>query len=168
MEPLVDTVIEDPRWQALGLAARGDAAAVAVLAELGMAPVGFTMCIMGCDDARIAELNAAFREKGMPTNVLSWPSQERGAEFVGEMPALPDPGMGDEAVSLGDIALAYETCGREAAEQEKSVEDHVTHLIVHGILHLLGFDHVEDEDAELMEATEVRILAKLGVADPYM
>lgn len=167
MEPLVDTVIEDPRWQALGLATRGDAAAAAVLAELGMAPVGYTLCIMGCDDARIAELNAEFREKGMPTNVLSWPSEERGAEFVGEMPDLPEPGVA-EAVSLGDIALAYETCAREAAEQEKSVEQHVTHLIVHGILHLLGFDHVEDEDAELMEATEVRILANLGVADPYM
>lgn len=167
MEPLVDTVIEDPRWQTLGLAARGDAAAAAVLAELGMAPVGYTLCIMGCDDARITELNAEFREKGMPTNVLSWPSEERGAEFVGEVPELPEPGEG-EAVSLGDIALAYETCAREAAEQEKSVEQHVTHLIVHGILHLLGFDHVEDEDAELMEATEVRILAKLGVADPYL
>ena len=68
---------------------------------------------------------------------------------------------------LGDIAIAYETCEREAAEQKKSLSDHVTHLLVHGLLHLLGYDHIEDEDAALMEGIETRTLATLGIADPY-
>jgi probable rRNA maturation factor len=69
---------------------------------------------------------------------------------------------------LGDIAIAFETCEEEAAAHGKTMHDHVTHLLVHGILHLLGYDHIRDPDAELMEATEVRILAKLGLDDPYV
>lgn len=167
MEPLVDTVIEDPRWQALGLEGLADRAARAVLADLGMGSEGFSLCVMGCDDARIATLNADFRGKPRPTNVLSWPSEERAAEFVGEAPEAPAPGEADDPTHLGDIAIAYETCAREAAEQEKTLPDHVIHLLVHGLLHLLGYDHIEDEDAALMEGIETRILATLGIADPY-
>ena len=167
MEPLVDCVIEDPRWEGFGLATRAEAAAGAALAEVGLAPGGFLICVMGCDDARIAELNGQFRAKGMPTNVLSWPSEDRAAEAPGQGPALPAAGDADDPEELGDIAIAWETCAREAAEQGKSPEDHVTHLIVHATLHLLGYDHQNDADATLMEATEVRVLAKLGVADPY-
>ena len=68
---------------------------------------------------------------------------------------------------LGDIAIAWETCAREAEELDRSVRDHVTHLIVHGVLHLLGYDHMREQDAALMEATEIRILAKMGLANPY-
>jgi probable rRNA maturation factor len=82
------------------------------------------------------------------------------------MPQFPE-GQADDAEELGDIAISYDTCAREAAEQGKSLNDHVTHLIVHAVLHLLGYDHVDDADAALMEATEIRVLAKLGVTDPY-
>lgn len=164
---LVETVIEDARWEAFGLAVLAERAGRAVLADLGLPFAGFAISLMGCDDARIATLNADFRGKPTPTNVLSWPSEERGAEFVGEAPDLPEPGDADDPEPLGDIAIAWETCAREAEEQGKPVTDHVTHLIVHGILHLLGYDHVEDEDAALMEGLEVRILASLGVSDPY-
>ena len=99
--------------------------------------------------------------------MLSWPSEERAAEFVGEEPERPEPGTEDAPEELGDIAIAWETCAREAEAQGKPMADHVTHLIVHGVLHLLGYDHVEDEDAALMEGLEVRILASLGVSDPY-
>ncbi|WP_374395524.1 rRNA maturation RNase YbeY, partial [Tabrizicola sp.] len=102
-----------------------------------------------------------------PTNVLSWPSEERAAEVVGEAPDLPEPGEADDPESLGDIAIAWETCAREAEAQGKPMADHVTHLLVHGVLHLLGYDHIEEEDAALMEGLEVRILASLGVSDPY-
>ncbi|MFN3823133.1 MAG: rRNA maturation RNase YbeY [Pseudorhodobacter sp.] len=167
MEPLVDTVIEDPRWQAIDLPALADRAVRASLADLGMAEQGFSLCLMGCDDARIATLNAGFRGKAQPTNVLSWPSEERGSAQDGAPPMPPDPGTADDPEELGDIALAWETCCTEAKAAEKAVGDHVTHLIVHGVLHLLGYDHSRDRDAELMEATESRILARLGVADPY-
>ena len=164
---LVETVIEDMRWEAFGLPALAERAGRAVLAGLELPGEGFAISLMGCNDARIAVLNADFRGKPQPTNVLSWPSEERGAEFAGEAPEHPEPGPRGEPESLGDIAIAWETCAREAGEQGKSMVDHVTHLIVHGVLHLLGYDHVEDEDAALMEKLEVRILASLGVSDPY-
>jgi probable rRNA maturation factor len=167
MEMLVDTVIEEPRWQALGLEALAETAARAALGGLGLPVAGFSICVMGCDDARIAVLNAQFRGKPTPTNVLSWPAEDLSAERAGAPPEPPEPGPPDDPAALGDIAIACETCLREAAEQGKTVHDHVTHLVVHAVLHLLGYDHVEDADAALMEAAEVRILASLGVADPY-
>ena len=101
------------------------------------------------DDARLRDLNRAFRGKDQPTNVLSFP-------------APPHMGM------LGDVALAFETCAREAQEQGKSFRDHAAHLILHGVLHLHGLDHEHGEaEAERMEALERRILAEIGIADPY-
>lgn len=167
MEPLVDTICEDPRWRGVGLDALAQTAATATLAALGMAVQGYSLCLMGCDDARIQVLNAAFRAKGQPTNVLSWPAEDRAAEHPGTLPDLPDPGPAEDAEELGDIAISYDTCAAEAAAQGKTMDAHVTHLLVHGILHLLGFDHIDDADADLMETTEVRILATLGIANPY-
>jgi probable rRNA maturation factor len=167
MATLVDTVIEEPRWQASGLPVIAERAAQAALTAFGLLPDRLQISLLGCNDARIAVLNAQFRDKPAPTNVLSWPSEERGAEFVGEEPQRPVPGTAAEPASLGDIAIAWETCAAEAMAQQKPMADHVAHLIVHAVLHLLGYDHVEDEDAALMEGHEVRILATLGVSDPY-
>jgi probable rRNA maturation factor len=167
MEPLVDTVIEDPRWQGADLAGLAETAAQATLAHLDLPPAGFLICVMGCDDARIAALNTTFRGKGMPTNVLSWPSAERAPDRPGAHPALPVPGTPGDPAELGDIAIAFETCTREAAEQGKPLGDHVSHLIVHATLHLLGYDHDRDADAAVMESAEIAVLAKLGIADPY-
>jgi probable rRNA maturation factor len=164
---LVETVIEDARWEAFGLEALAERAGRAALAGLGLPVAGFAISVMGCDDARIAALNAGFRGKPVPTNVLSWPSEDRAPDVVGEAPDLPEPGPAEDPESLGDIAIAWETCAREAEEHGKPMADHVTHLLVHGVLHLLGYDHVEDADAALMEALEVRILATLGLSDPY-
>jgi probable rRNA maturation factor len=164
--PVVDVIIEDDRWRAIGLDLLAERAVWAALAELALTPEGFTVCLMACDDARIAELNATFRGKGQPTNVLSWPSQDR-APSMGTVPTLPKPGPVEDPAELGDMALAYETCMAEAAAQGKSPHDHVTHLIVHATLHLLGYDHIHDVDCAIMEALEVRVLASLGVADPY-
>ena len=164
---LVEIVIEDARWEGFGLAPLAEAAARAALAGLGLAADGFQISLLACDDARIAVLNADFRGKPTPTNVLSWPSEERAAEFVGEEPERPEPGTEDAPEELGDIAIAWETCAREAAEQNKPMEAHVAHLVVHAVLPLLGYDHIEDEDAALMEGHEVRILASMGLPDPY-
>ncbi len=111
-------------------------------------------------DTEVHTLNRDWRERDKPTNVLSFPMLER--EELEDLAPNGPPAM------LGDIALAYETCAREAGEKGVTLEAHATHLIVHGLLHLAGHDHVEsDEQAEAMERLEARILAKLGIADPY-
>ncbi|MGH1454911.1 MAG: rRNA maturation RNase YbeY [Paracoccaceae bacterium] len=156
-------MIEDPRWETADLPALAERGAQATLAHLGLVADDWEIVVMGCDDARIAELNGDFREKPVATNVLSWPSEDRAADADGAVPDLPD-GPDPE---LGDIAIAYETCLREASEAQKPLADHVTHLIVHACLHLLGYDHIRDQDATLMEQVEVDILGKLGLSDPY-
>jgi probable rRNA maturation factor len=167
LEPLVDCVIEHDIWQDFGLDPLADRAIRQAMDHLGLPVEGFTLCLMGCNDARIAELNADFRGKPKATNVLSWPSDERASDVPGTAPDLPDPGAADDPEHLGDIAIAYETCAAEAAAAGKPMADHVTHLVVHGFLHLLGYDHINDADAELMETTETAILARMGLSDPY-
>lgn len=162
-----ETLTDDPRWEAAGLADLAARAADATLSHLGLDPMTCEISLLGCDDARIAALNESFRGKPAPTNVLSWPSEERAPDAPGTRPALPEPDMPGEAVELGDIAIAFDTCAREATEAGLPLADHATHLIVHATLHLLGYDHEIDADADLMEATEIEILASLGLKDPY-
>ena len=164
---LVDTLIEDTRWEALGLPALAERAARAALEGMGLTPEGFEIALLGCGDDRIAVLNAEFRGKPQPTNVLSWPAWDLSPEVPGEAPKPPEAGAEDHPESLGDIAIAWDTCAHEAEAQGKPLLDHVTHLLVHGVLHLLGHDHVDEADAAVMEAAEVRILAALGISDPY-
>lgn len=163
MADITDCVIEDARWNAENFPALAETAARCALNCVGIAADGWEIAVLACDDARIAVLNADFRGKPMPTNVLSWPSFDLAPEFVGDTPDLP-PLPPD---SLGDIAIAFDTCAREAQEQGIVFADHVTHLMVHGVLHLLGYDHIEDEDAALMEGLEIKALASLGIANPY-
>ena len=167
MPDLVDLLIEDDRWNALPIAELASAGVTAAFEVLSLPKEGFELTLLACSDHRIALLNEEFRGKGKPTNVLSWPSEERGAERAGDMPDLPAPGGLDDPEGLGDIAIAWETVEREAAEGDIAIADHVTHLIVHATLHLLGFDHEDDDDAELMEGLEVKALARLGLPDPY-
>lgn len=155
---LTDTILEDPRWS--DLPALAEAGATAALTALGLNPAAFQIAILGCDDARIAQLNADFRGKPAPTNVLSWPAEDRDPD---DLPR----GNPDDPAELGDIAIAFDTCQREAAAQGKPFHHHVTHLIVHATLHLLGHDHVEEGEAARMEALEVRILDSMGLPDPY-
>ena len=164
---LIEIAFEDPRWDAAGLEPLAQRACAAALRHLGREPALFEISMLACDDARIRTLNAEFRGKDKPTNVLSWPAWDLSAETPGALPEPPEPGTAEDPEGLGDMALAYETCLREAAEQNKPPLDHVTHLIVHSVLHLLGYDHETDPDAELMEETERSILAQLGIADPY-
>jgi probable rRNA maturation factor len=160
----LDILIEDPRWT--GLDAQAQKALEATFAHLGLETEQIEVSLLACDDARIAQLNSDFRGKSQPTNVLSWPAEDLAAETDGGRPAAPLPDH-DGALTLGDIAIAYETCEREASQAGKPMADHVTHLIVHGALHLLGYDHIGDADARLMQALEREILGKLGLDDPY-
>lgn len=113
-----------------------------------------SLSILLTDDAEMRKLNAGWRAKDKPTNVLSFPS-ENAVD-----PARPP-------AYLGDVALGLATCKREAREQKKALADHVVHLTVHGVLHLLGYDHMDDDQAEAMEPLETEILAGMGIADPY-
>lgn len=167
MENPADCVLEDERWQALGLATLANRAVTATLTALELPPSQYAICVLGCDDTRIARLNAEFRGKPVPTNVLSWPAEDLAPEAEGEEPWLPGEGDPADPLTLGDIALAWETCAREAEDAGKPIADHVTHLVVHGLLHCLGYDHVREGDAARMEGLEVRILASLGLPDPY-
>ena len=162
MSACVEIVIEDDRWEAFGLETVASRAMAAVSAHLGLDPMVFQVVVMGCDDKRIAELNAQFRGKPKPTNVLSWPAIEFGPRLPGEHPEMP------EIQELGDIAISYDTCQREALAQKKPFADHATHLLVHAILHLAGYDHIDDQDAETMEDSERAILSRLGIPDPYL
>ena len=123
----------------------------AAVAALGSQAGGVVVLLT--DDETVRDLNDRFRGKDKPTNVLSFPT----AEMPGVVGAAP----------LGDIVLAYGVCAREAEEQSKTLTSHLTHLIVHGVLHLLGRDHEDDAEAEAMEGEERTILASLGVEDPY-
>ena len=160
----VEIIIEDARWDQLGLVDLAQKATQAALEYFALDLSCFDISALGGSDARIAELNASFRGKRSATNVLSWPSLDRTALDPGSHPSLP---RAEETSDLGDIALAYETCHREAEQASLSLSDHVLHLLVHGILHLLGYDHVDDQDAELMERIEIEILGALGVVNPY-
>ena len=156
----IDILIEDDRWAALGLDALAEEAVTAALAGAGIKP-GSDVSILACDDARIAALNEQFRGKPTPTNVLSWPAEDLSPAIDGARPLPP------QVPELGDIAISYDTCAREAAETGKKLPDHVTHLIIHGVLHLLGYDHETDKEATLMEELEIKTLETLGIHNPY-
>lgn len=164
---LVECLIEDDRWTEAGLEAFAETAACGTLTAMGLVPEEFEISLLACDDSRIGALNAEFRGLEKPTNVLSWPNEDRSAEAPGERPKLPLPGTAALPKELGDIAVAYETCVTEAETAGISLDSHVQHLIVHGVLHLLGYDHENDQDASLMEHFEIDILASLGLPDPY-
>ena len=159
----VDVIVEDDRWDALDLQGLAATAAEESFSRLGLEASVWEVALLATTDARVAALNGAFRGRDAPTNVLSWPSEERAAAIPGETPPPPDPA----ASELGDIALAWETVDREARELDLPLRTHVAHLVVHGILHLLGYDHQRDADATLMEGLESEILGKMGHPDPY-
>jgi probable rRNA maturation factor len=147
---LTEVELEDTAWTA----ALPDAealvleAADATLASEGAVGEGVTLLLT--DDTTIRDLNRRFRQRDQPTNVLSFPAPQNPERF------------------LGDIALAYGVCAREAREQGKPLKNHLQHLVAHGVLHLLGYDHVSDAQAEEMENLERAVLAGLGIPDPYL
>jgi probable rRNA maturation factor len=153
----IDILVESEAWQALpeaeDVARRAIAFAAASTDENRWRNA--ELSVLFCDDATIAVLNGQWRGQEKPTNVLSFPALPlRGAAPPGRAP-------------LGDIAIAYETLVREAVESGKTASAHLAHLAVHGFLHLVGYDHQIDDEAERMERLERDILARIGVADPY-
>ncbi len=143
---MIEVEVEDQAWasnlpDAVALVERAAAAALGTIEG--------DVVVLLTDDAAVHDLNTRFRDRDQPTNVLSFPAAESAAPH------------------LGDLVLAFGVCAAEAGAQGKTLADHLTHLTVHGVLHLLGRDHVDEAEAEAMEAEERTLLASLGVADPY-
>jgi probable rRNA maturation factor len=126
----------------------------------GEAPNAAVVDITLTDDDEQRTLNRTWRGKDAPTNVLAFPLMSLGADLDVPVPA-------GAPLLLGDVVLAFETVRREAAEQDKTLADHLRHLVVHGVLHLLGYDHENAAEAAIMEAREIAILGELGVSNPY-
>jgi len=162
----IDLSVSDAGWESLDMEALVALACGATLDHLGVDRDLAEISVLATDDTEIATLNADFRDKPTATNVLSWPAEDLAAAMPGKDPESPQPGF-DGMIALGDIAVAFGICVAEAATGKIPLSDHVTHLIVHATLHLLGYDHTQDADAELMERLEVEILGKLGISDPY-
>jgi probable rRNA maturation factor len=137
----------DDRWK--GLAPTVKRAAEAALAKKRLKKVAVTFVLT--NDAEVKTLNRDYRGKDKPTNVLSF----------------PDGSVEEGVTQLGDVVLAYETIAREAAQQGKTLKAHLTHLTIHGVLHLLGYDHEAEDEANAMESLEITILSTLGIANPY-
>jgi len=143
---VIEVEVEDPAWTN-ALPDAVDRVERAAATALGT--VAGDVVVLLTDDAAVQEINARFRDRDQPTNVLSFPAAESAAPH------------------LGDLMLAHGVCAAEAVAQGKTLADHLTHLTIHGVLHLLGRDHVDEAEAEAMEAEERTLLASLGVADPY-
>src|ERR1700729_3359959 len=156
--PITEVLVVADAWQAEPDAEAVIDRAIATAAEIVNADLGEAeLAVMLTDDDGIRTLNSNWRGIDKPTNVLSFP-------------ALPPTGAGgpdDAPRMLGDIAIAYETTRREADDEQKPFDHHLRHLAVHGFLHLIGYDHETDNDAETMETLETAILAQLGIPDPY-
>lgn len=144
---MIDIEIEEDGWSR---AVPDAEALVRAAAEAALAGErGRAVTVLLTDDETVRELNARFRHKDKPTNVLSFPALDNPEGFI------------------GDVALAYETCAREAQAQGKPLAHHLQHLVAHGVLHLVGYDHQHEAEAGAMEALEREILSGLGVPDPY-
>ena len=163
---MLDIAIDaDPEWDSSSgwdsLVRRAAEAAIAESAfpQLASSPRAIELSVRLTGDDEVRALNAEWRGKDKPTNVLSFPQMEAEQIAMAEAEG-PD-------LMLGDLVLAREVCEREAAEKAIPLKEHAAHLVVHGTLHLLGYDHHDDDSADDMESREVRALARLGIADPY-
>jgi probable rRNA maturation factor len=161
MKPETDIIIRDDRWEAAipHVSELCDVAAIAAFAASAIQPPHAEASLVLADDDFVASLNEQYRDREGPTNVLSFASYDD----VDELRDLPD-GM---PAMLGDIIIAFDTTEREAQQSGIDLDDHLRHLVVHGMLHLLGYDHISDDQAAMMEPLETKVLAQLGVTDPY-
>lgn len=162
----VDLVVNHEAWEETGLELDefaedviADALAMAEIPE-ELAGREIEVCVVLTNDAEIHELNRDYRGMDKPTNVLSFANLESDS-------AADELAMEDMPFALGDVIIAWETMQREAVEQHKKFEDHLRHMLVHGALHLLGYDHMTEEEAAEMEGLEIRILEKMSVENPY-
>jgi len=161
----IDIAVQDPRWESIphvdNLVER--TVKTTILSAISTAPIpvhardkNYEISLVLANDDLLLVMNREYREKDKTTNVLTFASIDSN-----------EPQMGDN-FHLGDVMLSYQTIEREAQEQDKFLRDHFVHLVVHGTLHLLGYDHIDEDDANTMETLEIRILEKMGIQNPYI
>lgn len=149
-------------WDSIGARAAAAAVTQTPYGQLATSDAMIEIAVRLTSDTEVHQLNSQYRQKDKPTNVLSFPMIE--PDLIDALTQNSDDGE----VLLGDIVLAHGVCAAEAAEKGITVEQHATHLIVHGVLHLLGYDHQGDSEAEAMESMERAALETLGIPDPYL
>lgn len=150
----LELIIADPRWQAhIDDALKQDVAQLVLFVHELIEEPSFAACLRWTDDSEMQQLNSQFRDKDKATNVLSFPDDE-----------ISDNGM----MRIGDLAFGFETMAEEASQMGITIGAHMRHLIIHGLLHLIGFDHEDEEDGEEMEALEIAALSVIGVENPYL
>ena len=158
----IDITINDERWHSCGFDVNTALTVVArhIYDIIDIPDYATELSVVLCDDIFIQRLNKEYRGKDKPTNVLSFP--QLGDDAMDSS----SPEMAMES-SLGDIIVSYDTIAHEAEDQQKTLEDHFKHMCVHGMLHLLGYDHIDNDEAEEMESLEVEILSLMGIKNPY-
>ena len=150
----LELIIADPRWQShIDDALKQDVAQLVLFVHELIEEPSFAACLRWTDDSEMQQLNSQFRDKDKATNVLSFPDDEKS-----------DNGM----MRIGDLAFGFETMAEEASQMGITISAHMRHLIIHGLLHLIGFDHEDEEDGEEMEALEIAALSVIGVENPYL
>ena len=163
MRLVVDVIKEDKRWRDIAIAKKYISTVVksTLLDSEKKYPNALGVCLLLSNNQKLHELNKNFRNKDKATNVLSFPDIDYNDSVIVEKI------LKEDHLHLGDIAFAYETIMNESELQEKTFLNHFTHLLVHSVLHLVGYDHIDSNDAPIMEAVELRTLEKFNIKNPY-
>ena len=166
---IINITFKDKRWVKIPLEEIAKGALKLIIDKFLGQDNNFEVSILASDDAEIRELNKNFRGNDSSTNIISWPEHETQSNQPGHIPNLVYKlKSGFERLTfLGNLAISFDRCSSEAEEKNIKFEDHVLHLLLHGCLHLIGFDHQNDLDANLMEDIEIRLLSVVGIKNPY-
>ena len=166
---IINITFRDKRWVKIPLEEIAKGALQLIIDKFLGQDNNFEVSILATDDAEIRELNKNFRGNDSSTNIISWPEHETQSNQLGHIPDLVDKlkSRFEGLTFLGNIAISFDRCFIEAEEKNIQFEDHVTHLLLHGYLHLIGFDHQNETDANLMEDIEIKLLSVVGIKNPY-
>ena len=166
---IANIVRKDDRWKKLPLKKMAVTSLNLIVADVLQKNNDFEISILATNDPEVINLNNNFRGYNSPTNILSWPERryERKKPGLFPQPVSKSHIYSDGLNFLGNLAISFDRCSIEAAEGNLAFEDHLYHLLIHGCLHLVGFDHENELDAELMEDIEKKLLSKLGIENPY-
>ena len=165
----INIIFKDKRWVKIPLEEIGKGALKLIIDKFLGQDNNFEVSILASDDVVIRKLNKKFIGKDGSTNIISWPEHETLSNQPGHIPDLVTKlkSRSEGLTFLGNLALSFERCSIEAKEKNIHFEDHILHLLLHGCLHLIGFDHQNEKDANLMEDIEIRLLSGVGIKNPY-